>query len=108
MQARKRVHKYIVLCALLGCDVEPLDSTDRTIYGGTETSEHAKTVFMAPPWPEIYRNDEERKHSLGDALAEYSDLLPGYEALGYEILVLPKVSVAERADFVLREAGLRP
>jgi predicted ATPase len=37
-----------------------------------------------------------------------SDLLPGYEALGYEILELPKVSVVERADFVLRETGLKP
>jgi predicted ATPase len=58
-------------------------------------------VFFAPPWPEIYRTDTERKHSLEDAVREYERLLATYRSLGYEIVLLPKVDVASRADFIL-------
>jgi predicted ATPase len=58
-------------------------------------------VFLTPPWPEIYATDPERRHGLDEALAEYERLLEVYPSLGYEVVVLPKVGVAERADFVL-------
>ena len=58
-------------------------------------------VFLAPPWPEIYESDPERRHGLDVALAEYSRLLETYPSLGYEVLILPKVGVSERADFIL-------
>ena len=60
-----------------------------------------RLVFLTPPWPEIYGTDPERRHGLDAAMAEYERLLEAYPALGYEVVVLPKVSVAERADFVL-------
>jgi predicted ATPase len=60
-----------------------------------------RRVFLTPPWPEIYGTDPERRHGLDAAMAEYERLLEAYPALGYEVLVLPKVSVAERAEFVL-------
>ena len=60
-----------------------------------------RRVFLTPPWPEIYGTDPERRHGLGAAMAEYGRLLEAYPALGYEVVVLPKTSVAERADFVL-------
>lgn len=59
-------------------------------------------VFLTPPWPEIYVCDDERQHAFNAAVEEYERLLTAYPALGYEVVVLPKVSVAERADFVLR------
>lgn len=59
------------------------------------------TVFMTPPWPQIYEGDPERRHSLGDAVAEYERLCAAYPALDYEVVVLPRVSVGERADFIL-------
>jgi len=62
-------------------------------------------VFMTPPWPEIYQGDAERRHSLNDAVAEHERLCAAYPALGYEVVVLPKVSVAERADFILSALG---
>lgn len=61
-----------------------------------------KSVFLTPPWPEIYVTDPERRHELDAAVAEYERLLLAYPALGYDVTILPKVSVAERADFVLR------
>lgn len=58
-------------------------------------------VFLTPPWPEIYLQDAERRHGLGGAIAEYERLSRLYPTLGYETVILPKVSVSARADFVL-------
>ena len=64
-------------------------------------------IFLAPPWPEIYVTDNERHHGLDAGVAEYQRLVDAYPMLGYEVMILPKVSVAERAEFVLRTlAGL--
>jgi predicted ATPase len=60
-----------------------------------------RRAFLAPPWPEIYVTDPERRHSFDQAIAEYHRLLVVYPSLGYEVIVLPKVNVAARADFVL-------
>lgn len=60
-----------------------------------------RRVFLTPPWPEVYEQDPERRHSMDAALTEYSRLLHTYPALGYEVLILPKIGVSERADFVL-------
>lgn len=58
-------------------------------------------VFMTPPWPEIYVQDSERRHDLQAAEAEYARLMQAYPALGYDVRVLPRTSVAQRADFVM-------
>ncbi|MBD2747843.1 AAA family ATPase [Microvirga sp. BT688] len=58
------------------------------------------TVFLTPPWPEIYVNDPERRHNMEAAEAEYLRLLEAYPMLGYKISILPRVSVAERADMI--------
>jgi len=59
-------------------------------------------VFLAPPWPEIYVTDNERRHSLEAGVAEYQRLVDAFPALGYEVTILPKIGVAQRAEFVLR------
>jgi len=59
-------------------------------------------VFLAPPWPEIYVQDAERRHDLGTATAEYLRLLEAYSSLGYDISILPKTEVAQRTDFILK------
>ena len=60
-----------------------------------------RRVFMAPPWPEIYVTDAERRHGLEAALPEYRRLERDFPALGYELVPLPKTTAAARADFVL-------
>lgn len=64
-----------------------------------------RSVFMTPPWPEIYVTDGERRHSLADAIPDYERLLGEYPALGYQPVILPKVSAAERCDLILRTLG---
>jgi len=58
-------------------------------------------VFMTPPWREIYRNDEERRHSFDEAVANYMSLVGTYERLGYEVVEIPKVDIEARAGFIL-------
>ena len=62
---------------------------------------YGSRVFLAPPWPAIYRTDTQRQHGLAEAEAEYAHLQATYRTLGYEIALLPKVSVEERVEFVL-------
>lgn len=65
-----------------------------------------RRVFLAPPWPEIHQTDAERRHDFRAALDEHSRLEAALPLLGYEVLILPKASIAARADFVL--TALRP
>ena len=65
------------------------------------THRYNKKVFLAPPWREIYVTDAERRHGFDETLAEFGRLERQYPTLGYEVIMLPKVSVQERADFVL-------
>jgi predicted ATPase len=60
-----------------------------------------RRAFLAPLWPEIYVTDPDRRHGLDEAIAEYRRLLIVYPSLSYEVILLPKVSVATRVDFVL-------
>ncbi|MBN9231981.1 MAG: AAA family ATPase, partial [Legionella sp.] len=59
------------------------------------------TIFMAPPWKEIYHNDEERQHSFESALNEYEQISKFYPNCGYQIIKLPKVNVKERVKFMI-------
>jgi predicted ATPase len=61
-----------------------------------------ETVFLTPPWPDIYVNDPERRHDIEAAEEEYSRLLDVYPSLGYTVAVLPKAGVSQRADFIER------
>ncbi|MEB3042678.1 AAA family ATPase [Rhizobium mulingense] len=58
-------------------------------------------VFLTPPWPEIYVTDPERRHGFDEAVAEYDRLATIYPALGYDVVTLPNIAVAERVDFIL-------
>jgi len=66
-----------------------------------ERCRYHPAVFVAPPWPEIFRTDAERRHGFEAAVAEYERLGPTYARFGYRLVALPKVGVAARADFVL-------
>jgi len=58
-------------------------------------------VFIAPPWPEIYRADTERKQDFAEAIRSHDLAAEAYRANGYTLVDLPKAPPAARADFVL-------
>jgi predicted ATPase len=64
-----------------------------------------RRLFLAPPWPEIYVNDEDRRHSLEKALLDYERVRSAYLDSGYEPILLPRGTPSERADFVLAALG---
>jgi predicted ATPase len=58
-------------------------------------------VFLTPPWPEIYHRDSERQQDLKDSIHEYHRLIEAFNWLGYDPVILPKLKVEARADFIL-------
>ena len=71
-----------------------------------ETNRYCHTVFLTPPWREIYVSDAERQHGFDAAVAEYERLERAYPALGYEVVTVPRTGVAERVSFVLKRLGM--
>ena len=61
---------------------------------------YARTVFIAPPWENIYVEETERPESFEQALSMQDSLRSTYEELGYELLTLPKASPEERCRFI--------
>jgi predicted ATPase len=62
---------------------------------------YSTTVFLAPPWPEIFTTDAERTQSVEFAAKVYPPLRQTYEELGYRTVELPRASPSRRADFML-------
>ncbi len=64
-----------------------------------------RTVFVTPPWPEIFSGDRERRHSYEEAVAQYDASIATFRRLDYQPLELPKTSVDRRADFIIDSIG---
>ena len=62
---------------------------------------YASTVFMTPPWREIFRNDPQRPHSFEDAVANYASLRRTYQRLGYRLVELPKEPLDTRLRYLV-------
>jgi predicted ATPase len=58
-------------------------------------------VFIAPPWPEIFTGDAERRQDVAEAARTYEAMAKVYPELSYTLVELPRASIAARADFVL-------
>jgi predicted ATPase len=58
-------------------------------------------VFLAPPWPQIYETDSERKQSYEEAVVVDRVIREAYAEQGYEIIEIPQTAVAKRTDFIL-------
>lgn len=58
-------------------------------------------LFLASPWPEIYAMDEDRRHGLAKALSDHDRVARAWRDAGYDPVILPRDTVAARADFVL-------
>jgi predicted ATPase len=60
-----------------------------------------KSVFMLPPWRGIYETDNERKQDWNEAVITFEKMSETYKNYEYNIVEIPKISITERADFVL-------
>ncbi|HEX7731959.1 MAG TPA: AAA family ATPase [Rhodanobacter sp.] len=82
-----------------------LDRGANLRYMAASKCGYADTVFLAEPWPEIYVNDHERIASFDRAARSYERTVSAYVEAGFRTCVIPKVSVQERAAFVLAQVG---
>lgn len=62
-----------------------------------------QTVFITPPWEEIFTNDEERKTTFEAAVIDYETNKATYEEAGYMLVEVPKEPLNARTDFVLEK-----
>jgi len=90
-------------------DLERVASATGPVFFGLSMSHtlgglqpYGRLVFLTPPWPDIYRVDEQRRHGFAEAVAEYTHLEATYKTLGYDVRILPRAGVADRTDFVLQ------
>lgn len=83
-------------------------TTEHTLAVLDQSHRYHWRVFLTPPWAELYLNDDERRHDFNAAIDEYHRLLEVYPSLGYELYILPKVGISERADYVLQLLGSTP
>jgi predicted ATPase len=90
-----------VLDALCLLDyVTPL--TESTLNRWLAQYPYCATVFVLPPWQAIYTTDAERDHTFAHAEAVYDTVQAWYRRCGYQLVEVPKVSVAERCAYVLQ------
>jgi predicted ATPase len=76
-----------------------------TLLEAVRTRRYNRRVFVFPPWRQIYGTDDERREDWSRMPAVFEEIVATLPALGYEALVVPIGSVAERAAFVLSHAG---
>jgi len=77
-----------------------------TLIEAIRTRRYNASVFVFPPWREIYETDAERKQDWDEAEATFDKVLRVLPQLGYEPVVVPKGDLAARAAFVLERAAL--
>lgn len=64
------------------------------------------TIFILPPWEEIYVTDHERLETFEEAEDLHHHLMTTYQRFGYKPITVPKGKVEERVDFILNHLNL--
>jgi predicted ATPase len=83
---------YLALCCL---------AIPEHVERAVRALRYNRTVFIAPPWREIFTQDAERKQDFAEAERTYAAMAETYPRYGYALVELPRASVAERVSFVL-------
>ncbi|MEL6916398.1 MAG: ATP-binding protein [Bacteroidota bacterium] len=74
----------------------------------TACKEHVyDTIFLLPPWEEIYVSDNERLESFEEALEVHKHLESTYTRFGYDITLVPKTTIEERFLFILKKLNIQ-
>lgn len=59
------------------------------------------SIYIAPPWEEIYISDNERLETFDEAQKIHDALLKTYTRFGYKPIIVPKTPIEERIAFIL-------
>jgi predicted ATPase len=64
-----------------------------------------EAAFILPPWESIFVQDAERDQTFADTLRVHESLRRWYARCGFRLVEVPRGTVGERAEFVLREVA---
>jgi len=64
---------------------------------------YAPTVFLLPPWQDIYVQDSERWQTFEEATVLGEHIRSAYERSGYHIVELPCGTIQERVVFIQKQ-----
>ncbi|HWK57229.1 MAG TPA: AAA family ATPase [Parapedobacter sp.] len=84
----------ICYAEMIGYSISP------SVVKEASACQYHPTIFILPPWREIYETDTERKQTWEEATYTYGQLKIVYQRYGYEIIDVPKGSVEKRKKFV--------
>ncbi|HLO73610.1 MAG TPA: ATP-binding protein [Flavobacterium sp.] len=60
------------------------------------------SIFVLPPWKDIYVSDAERYENYEQAVLIHGHLMETYQKYGYSIVEVPKDTVENRIDFIMK------
>lgn len=63
--------------------------------------QYHSTVFILPPWPEIYVNDDERWQTYKESEALYQVIKDTYNQLNFNLIEIPQLALKQRLAFIL-------
>jgi len=78
----------------------PLNESELSMW--LSKYQYYSKVFVLPPWEAIYANDAERDHTFAHAESVHGTVQEWYRRCQYQLIEVPKVSVAERCTYVLQ------
>ena len=64
------------------------------------------SIFLLPPWEEIYQSDEERYENYDQAEEIYTHLVETYQKYGYNLIEVPKDTIENRVQFILKSLNV--
>jgi len=85
----------IAYLKVAGLEVKP------DYYSALARHPYQHQVFILPPWEEIYVHDSERWQSFEEAVSIHAAITETYSSCGFEIIDVPRLSVAHRAAYIL-------
>ncbi len=85
---------HVAYALLFGIDSAPAERASKTFR-------YNRRAFFAPAWEQIYEQDDERRMTFTQARDFGAILRRTYIRLGYQVVDIPCVSPARRAEFVL-------
>jgi len=77
-------------------------SAPQVLIECAEKYRYAPQVFVTPPWPEIFTNDDIRSETFKEALLIHEIIVETYLSLNYQIIELPLLPVKQRINYLLQ------
>jgi len=73
-----------------------------------EIFRYNRTVFIAPPWREIFCQDRERKQDFDEAVRTCESMIATYRDFDYEPVEVPRLPLQQRLSFILHRIARSP